>query len=436
MDITVEPQADCTAILTASIPAAETAKQRQAIIASYQAKAKLPGFRPGKVPASTIEKRFADAIKEELLGQLFDSVCNEALENDSKLKVLNFGKPEQEIGEDGTYNVKTTMTVVPEFELPEYKGLVVSVGSDQVSDEDLEKAMTDLATRMADYNTAERTIQKGDVAIIDFTSTLDGKPVAEAIGKPAGFIEGRDDQWMPVEDDSFLPGLSEGLVGLSAGDKKDIEVKMTDEFPISDLQGKTVVFHVTVKEVRERVIPEINDEFAARIMPGKTVDEIRELLKSDLENRKKSEIDNQKADQITEKLAEALDFPLPETLIENEAYGITQRKMQELIYSGTAQTDLEGKMDDIRKEAKEEATRNLKVYFMLQEIATKENISVSDQELGVEIMQQAERAKKNPKTYVRELQREGRIHGIRMSLLTAKVLDFLVKEAKVEESSK
>lgn len=436
MDITVEPQADCTATLTASIPAADTAKRRQAIVASYQNRAKIPGFRPGKVPASTIEKRFSQAINEELMSELFQSVCDETLQNDSKLKVLSFGKPEQTLGDDGAYSVTSTMTIVPDFDLPEYKGLAVKVESDEVTDEELDGAMKDLAARMADFNTVERPIAKGDVAIIDFTSTLDGKPVAEAIGKPAGFIEGREAQWMPVEEDSFLPGLTEGLIGLSTGETKDVEVTMTNEFPIADLQGKKVVFHVTVKEVRERTVPEINEEFAERIMPGKSVEEIRELMKTDLQRRKKSDIDNQKADQITDQLAEAIDFPLPESLIENESTGVLQRKMQEFIYSGSAQGDLEGKMDEFRAEAKAEATRNLRVYFMLQEIARAEEIGVSDQELGVEIMQQAERAKKNPKSYIRELQREGRIHGIRMSLLTAKVLDFLVKEAKVESSAK
>lgn len=436
MEINIEAKADCTAVLTASIPAEDTAKQRQAIVSSYQSKAKIPGFRPGKAPASTIEKRFGSAITEELTSYLFDQVCDETLKKNPTLKVLNFGTPEQSINDDGSYKLTTTMTVVPDFDLPEYKGISVKVDSDEITGEDVEKAMNDLAGRMADFSSAERPVKKGDVAIIDFTSSLEGKPVAEAIGKPAGFIEGREDQWMPVEEDTFLPGLSEGLVGLSAGDTKDIEVTIPDEFPITDLQGKKVVFHVTVKEVRERIVPEINAEFAERIMPGKTVEDIKELLKDDLANRKKAEIDNQKADQITEKLADSLDFALPETLIENESAGIMQRKMQEYIYSGKPQNDLEGKIDEFRDEAKKEAVRNLKVYFLLQEIAMKEAITVTDQELGAEIIQQAQRAKKNPKTYIRELQREGRIHGIRMSLLTAKVLDFLVKEAKVETSAK
>lgn len=436
MDITVEPKADCTATLTASIPAEQASAERKAIAANYQAKAKLPGFRPGKVPASTIEKRFGASINEELLSQLFEQVCESALQNDKKLKVLNFGKPEHSIDKDGSYQVTTTMTIIPDFDLPEYKGIEVTAESEEVSDKEVDEAMDKLAERMADFNEVARPAAKGDVAIIDFTTSLDGKPVAEAIGKPAGFIEGRENQWMPVEDDSFLPGLTDGIVGMAAGDSKDINVAMSDDFPLSDLRGKTVVFHVTVNEVRERVTPEINAEFAERIMPGKTVEEIRGLMKSDLETRKKAAIDDSKADQVTEKLADLLSFSLPESLIETESFQITQRKMQDLIYSGTPAEEVKDKMDGIREEAKAEATRNLKVYFMLQEIAAKEGIAVSDQELTSEILRQASAAKKNPKSYIRELQRERKIHGIRMSLLTAKVLDFLVKEAKVEVSAK
>lgn len=435
MDINVETKTDCTATLTATILAAETKQERQSIISSYQAQAKIPGFRPGKVPAKTIEKRFDTQITEELLAKLFDKVCTQALEDNQNLKVLNFGTPDHSIEDDGTYKAITTLTIVPDFELPDYKGIEVTVPSDDINEEDVEKSMADLAQRMADFKEVERSIKLNDVAIIDFTSSLEGKPVAEVLGKPAGFIEGRENQWMPVEEDSFLPGLAKGLIGLNAGDQKDIQVTMNSDFPISDLQEKTVTFHVTVKEVREKEVPEINEDFAERIMPGKSVDELRELMRNDLISRKKHEIDGLKADQLTEKLADTIDFPIPEALVENESHGIIQQKMQQLVYSGTPQSELEGKMEEIRKESKEEATRNLKVYFMLQEIANKEQITVSDQELGMEIMQQAQREKKNPKTYIRQLQKEGRIHGIRMSLLTAKVIDFLVKEANVKVSA-
>ena len=137
------------------------------------------------------------------------------------------------------------------------------------------------------------------------------------------------------------------------------------------------------------------------------------------------QIDEAKADQITEKLADMLDFNLPEAVVEREVYGILQQKMQQAMYSGNAPADMDKFVEEAREEAKQEAKRNLKVFFMVEKIA------VTEMELYNEVARQARQQKKNLKSYIRELQREGRVHGIRMSLLTAKVLDFLTKEAKV-----
>ena len=162
-----------------------------------------------------------------------------------------------------------------------------------------------------------------------------------------------------------------------------------------------------------------------------TIDELKTALKENLAQRKTMQIDEAKADQITEKLADMLDFNLPEAVVEREVYGILQQKMQQAMYSGNAPADMDKFVEEAREEARKEAKRNLKVFFMLQEVAQVEKIAVTEMELYNEVARQARQQKKNLKSYIRELQREGRVHGIRMSLLTAKVLDFLTKEAKV-----
>ena len=431
MEINVDIQPDCTATLKASIPAETTAARRASIVDSYAAKAKLPGFRPGKTPKSIIEKRFKKEIEEELLDTLFETACSTALEENPKLKVLNFGKPEQSLDDQGNYTATSTMTVVPEFELPEYKGIEVKVPSSEVTEADVEEALNSLAEQIAEFTPVDRAAQKDDVAIIDFKTTLDGKPVAEAVGKPVGFLEGRDGQWMKVEDDQFLPGFASALEGLNAGDSKDITVTIPDTFPITELRGKELVFHATVKEVREKQLPAMDDAFAEKVLPGKNLEELKTALKENLAQRKAMQIDEAKADQITEKLADMLDFNLPEAVVEREVYGILQQKMQQAMYSGNAPADMDKFVEEAREEAKQEAKRNLKVFFMLQEVAQVEKNAVTEMELYNEVARQARQQKKNLKSYIRELQREGRVHGIRMSLLTAKVLDFLTKEAKV-----
>lgn len=200
---------------------------------------------------------------------------------------------------------------------------------------------------------------------------------------------------------------------------------------MAELRGKELVFHTTVKEVREKQLPAMDDAFAEKVLPGKNLEELKTALKENLAQRKTMQIDEAKADQITEKLADMLDFNLPEAVVEREVYGILQQKMQQAMYSGNAPADMDKFVEEAREEARKEAKRNLKVFFMLQEVAQVEKIAVTEMELYNEVARQARQQKKNLKSYIRELQREGRVHGIRMSLLTAKVLDFLTKEAKV-----
>ena len=307
----------------------------------------------------------------------------------------------------------------------------MKVPSSEVTEADVEESLNSLAEQIAEFVPVDRAAKMDDVAIIDFKTTLEDKPVAEAVGKPVGFLEGRENQWMKVEDDQFLPGFASALEGLKAGNSKDITVVIPDTFPIAELRGKDLVFHTTVKEVREKELPAIDDEFAAKVLPGKTLEELKAAVKENIAQRKTLQIDEAKADQITEKLADMLDFNLPEAVVEREVYGILQQKLQQAMYSGNPPADMDKFVEDAREEARNEARRNLKVFFMLQEVAQVEKISVTEMELYNEVARQARQQKKALKAYIREIQREGRVHGIRMSLLTAKVLDFLTKEAKV-----
>ncbi len=430
MDITIEKQADCTATLKATVPADAVATLKDQIASSYTSHAKIPGFRPGKAPKSVILKRYEAAIEEELVNSLSEQVCDEALTQNPDLKVLDFGKAETATTDNGEFTYSSTLTIVPDFELPEYMGIEVSVASDDVTDADVEDALNQFAQQNAKFETVDRAAAMGDVTVIDFKTTVEGQPTADALGKPVGFLEGREGHWVFMEEDSFMPGLSEGLVGSKAGDTKDITITVPENFPFADLIGKELVFHVSVKEIREKQVPAIDDELFATALPGKTMDEIKDIVRENLKQQKENANNEAKADQISEKLADAIDFELPEALVERESYNVLQRKLYAAMQAGEKEFD--GIVDKLREEAKTETRRNLRVYFMLQEVARRENISVTDHEMSNAIMRLAQQEKAtNLKSFVKKLQKEGRIPGIRLSLITSKVLDLLVKNAKV-----
>lgn len=432
MDISINKTSDCQATLTAIASASEVSAIKDSIIASYSSSARIPGFRPGKAPKSVIAKRYASAIAEELDYRLKSDVQESALEQNPEMKVLDFGTPELAAQEDGSFKLTSTLTIVPDFELPEYMGIEVTVPSTAVSDDEVQETLQKYAEASAEHIVVERAGAKGDIAVIDFKTSIEGKPTAEYCGKPVGFMEGREGHWMSLEEDSFVPGLPEGLIGLSAGESKDIVVTMKEDFPISDLAGKEVTFSCTVKEVREKQVPEITADLFAAALPGKTLEEIKDIVRENLKANKERANEEAKADQISEKLADQLTFALPEDLVEKENDNTVQRKVYAAIQSGNY--DVAKDMDALRADSVKETERNLRVYFALQEIAAKENVTVTDEELLQALARMAEQAQeKNIKNFIRKMYRENRVTGVRLSIVTSKVLDLLARNAKVTE---
>ncbi len=321
MKITVEKQPECMATVKVVVPADKVASERQTIVKGYTKEAKIPGFRPGKAPSKVIEKRFEKQIQEELYSRLVNAGCDDAIKQED-LKVISVNVTgEPSLSDDGKLSFAADIILAPEFEVPEYLGLEIEAPSDEVTDEELDSSLTDLQQRFAEFNDVERELADGDFAVVDFTATSDGKPVADVIGKPAGFLEGREDHWAKIEDDSFMPGFGSGLKGLKVGDKKELKLTMNDEFPLSDVRGSEIVFDVTVKEVKVQVLPELDDDFAGKLLPDKGMDELKDVIREQLSGEKKKNVADAKVNQVVEILNERVDFDIPMALLEQEAQG-------------------------------------------------------------------------------------------------------------------
>ena len=430
MEISINKISDCQVGLSATIPAGDVASVKDSILTSYMKSIRLPGFRPGTAPRHVIAKRVAAEVNEELDMRLKTDIQEKGREQNPDLKVLDFGSPEGSVAEDGSYTLTATLTVVPEFELPEYMGIEVTVPSTDVSDAEVDETLQRFASSSAKHEVAERASAKGDIVVVDFKTTCEGKPTAEYCGKSVGFLEGREGYWVSLEDDRFIPELADGLIGVSAGETKDIVATLKEDFPISDLAGKEITFSCVVKEVREKIVPEITPELFAAALPGKSMEEIRDIVRDNLKSSKERSNDEAKADQISEKLADQLSFALPADLVERENENTVQRKLYAAIQAGDYEAAKD--MDAAREAAKTETERNLRVYFALQEIARREMITASDNEMLDAISNMASQAReKNIKGFIRKLQRENRMTGIRLSIITSKVIDLLARNAKV-----
>lgn len=430
MDITLDKTSDCRTELRAVVPAGDVQDKKKTILAAYSRNARIAGFRPGKAPASVVERRFASEVSEQLHAELRSDVQDSLLKENPGLKVLDFGSLNVADEADGSCVITSSLTIVPEFELPEYIGLEVSVPSTEVTDDEVEETMRRYAETAAKFERVERAAAQGDMVVMDFKTSIEGKPTAEFCGRPVGFLEGREDYHFAIGADTFIPGLGAGLEGASAGESRQVPCTLQEDFPFSELAGKEVLFDCTVKEVQEKRVPEITAELFEGVLPGKTLDEVREEVRKHLREGKERSNEEMKADQISEKLAEKLSFSLPEDLVERENENTVQRKVYAALQAGNY--DVSKDMDALRAEAKEETVRNLRVYFALLEIADREHVSATDQEVMTAIARMAEQAReKNIKAFVRKLQNENRITGIRLSIVTSKVIDLMVRQAKV-----
>ena len=439
MNITVDKQpADCTATLRAEIPADHAKAERKKIVQAFSAQAKIPGFRPGKIPAAVIEKRFGNDIKQELEQRLVSAACHEAIQSDNELKILNFNEPENlEHADDGALSFTMPLMLAPTFELPDYKEIDVKVPPTAATDDELQRELDGLLERYAEYNDVEdRPLQSDDIAVIDFTSTLDGKPLAEALEKDAGILAGKEDYWVQIKEDAFLPGFAKQLEGAAVGDQRDVTCTVAEDFPMEELRGTDLVFDVTVKGIKDQKLPELNDTFVVDTLqfgPDKTVDDLKELISEQIAQQKKQQVEEMKVNQIVEHLIGQIDFPLPEELVNAEAQSSADDMVARGAQAGMSDEEIAAEQAAIVATAEQQARNNLKTNFILQEIAHAENIEVADTEVAQRVAAMASQQKKAPKAMMKEMQRSGRISSLRNSMLIGKAIDFLAENAKIEE---
>ncbi len=436
MNIVVEKQPKCVATLRVEIPADKVNGQRDEIVKGYASKARVPGFRPGKAPRSVVEKRFQKEIDEELNGALINEAYDEALKQES-LHVLDFGVPEDMTTlPNGSITFVSKLTLAPEVTLPEYKGVTVTVPPTAVPDEEVEAQLTALQERFADFNDIEgRAAAMADFAVIDYSSTVEGKPTEEFIGKPAGYLSGREGFWVRLDEKSFLPGFAAQMVGMNIGDSKDITLTLPEDFPVADLQNKEIVFQTTVKELKEAVLPALDDELAGRLAPGKTMEDIKGIILENMSGERQRKIDDMKVNQIVAHFNEQVDFDLPDELVTQETQSQADAMVKKGVQAGMSEEEIESQQAEIFASAGHQAISNLRTNFILQEIARVEKITITDNELVNHLAQIATSRKIAPKKFIRDMQRQGRLQNIRSSMAIGKTIDFLVEHANVVEST-
>jgi trigger factor len=222
---------------------------------------------------------------------------------------------------------------------------------------------------------------------------------------------------------------------MNAGDTRDITITLPDDFPVADLQGKEMVFSTSLKEIKEAVLPELDDTLAAKLAPGKTMEEISGIIRENMKSERKRRIDDMKVNQIVAHFNSLVDFELPEDLVTRETQSQADAMVQRGVQSGMTEEEIQSQQNEIFASAGHQAVTNLRTNFILQEIARAEKITVSDMELINHLARIAESRKVSPKKFIKDMQRAGRLSSIRNSIAIGKTIDFLVEQAELVEAA-
>ena len=432
MKVEVENEPHGVATLRIEVAPEVVSKEWDAIAANYSRYARIPGYRPGKAPKQVIERKFRKEIQDELTQALVSKSYREAIETKQLRVVSVTDVGEVEFGDDRSMRFKATVVTAPEFDLPDYKGIPVQLPDATVNQTDVDAAIERLREQTADFvDVPNRELAMGNYAVLDFTGAIDGVPVSEIVPEASKNLHGGKKFWLHLAPENFLPKFCKQIVGMKAGDTRSVQVEFPAEFPVTEIAGKKADYAVTLNEIKEKVLPAVDDAFAAKIMPEKTLADLRHTIEHNLEHEKEHEAERAKEQQIVKFLHERISFDLPPPLLKNE----TRRALNELVHRnrerGVPDELLKGKEKELIEGAGALAANRLKTNFILHRIAEAEKIAVTREEIDEAIRTQAAQHNVSVDKMRKELEEKDRINGLAEEILLGKTLDFLKANVSV-----
>jgi len=433
MKVEVEKHPGLISKLQIELPPEDVAKEWDAIANSFARFAKIPGYRPGKAPRAVIDKRFRKEIQEELTKKLVSKSYHEAVERE-QLRVASLTNIEDvQFGENKSMRFRATVVTAPEFELPDYKQIPVQVPDTKVSDVDVDEALDRLRDQSADFvDVPARGLEMGDFAVLDFDGSVESKPISEIAPQASKNLYGGKKFWLHLAADNFLPKFCEQLIGQKPGETRLVIVHFPEDFMVKELAGKKADYAVTLRDIKEKVLPAVDDAFAAKLVPGKTLADLRQMIEHDIEHAKEHDAERAKESQIVKFLHEQTQFELPPALLQNE----TRRALAELVQQNRER----GVTDEMLKEKEKElidgaaslAGHRLKTNFILHRIAEREKIQVIKEDIDFRLKQEASRYDISPEKMRKELQQKDALDDVAEQILLGKTLDFLKVNVSVE----
>lgn len=433
MNVVVENLPNCITTLRIEVEPDKVNKAWEAVTADYTRYAKLPGYRAGKAPRAVIEKKFKKQIREELEKKLLSDSCREAI-SEKKLRVLTLAQiNDVELAEDKSMKFTATLVTHPAFELPTYKGLVVPMKSTEVTEAEIDQSLENLREQAADFvDIAEdRGAEMEDYIVVDYAGTIDGKPVHEVFPKAGKPLSGNEDFWIRMTPEAFFPGYAAALVGAKPKETRTFVIDVPAEFPVEGMGGQKIQYVVTLKEIKTKVLPALDDAFAETVVKGKTLADLRTLAREELSKQKTADAEASKRSALMAQILSQVECELPVDMVRTQTRRILSDIVRENQERGIADEVLKENEQQILGTAAQNAREQLKGTFVLLRIAELEGLKVTQEEFNQRIFQLAARYDMKPQKLLKELEKRNAVDQITEEILTAKTLEFLATSASV-----
>ncbi len=426
-----EATATCRREIDLEIPAENVQKTTEKIAKDLARVARIPGFRPGKAPVTLIRRRFAEEIKGEVLESLAPEYLQQAL-TEKKLNPITRPQIDNvDFTEAGPLKFRATFEVLPEFELGDYKDLKIEVEAIDVGDTEIDKTLEEMRQRGATYVPVEgRPAQDGDYVQV------------KLMGTPAGGGDPirNDNVTCHIGAEETLPAFSENLRGAAPGETRRFETKYPDDYPDEKLKGKSYNFAIEVGSIKERKLPELNDEFVKDLGEGAggatTLAELREKIRERLNAARDEQQHAQANEKILEELVKRHGFPVPEALIERQMDVRLERVVRSLALQGVDPRAVNVDWVSIRQRQRDRAERDVKAEILLDRIADAEKIEASDEDVEKEIANLAERSGESVAAIRARLTKEGTLDRMKSKLRSDKAVDWLYRTAQIQTIAK
>src|SRR5580700_10710151 len=424
-------EATCKRELELEIPAENVTKATEKVARDLARVARVPGFRPGKAPVTLIRRRFAEDIQGEVLQSLVPEYIEKALEEKKLVPITRPAVDQVDFKEGAPLRFRAVFEVLPAFELGDYKNLAINVDAVETGDAQVDKAIENIRERVATFVPVEgRAAKDGDYVLIK----LAGVPVGE--GEPVQ----ADNILCHIGAEETLESFTENLRGANSGDTKKFRSQYPDDYPDQKLAGKAYDYSVEVQGIKEKKLPELNDEFAKDAAGEKggfsTIAEMRQLITKDLESAKEDQQQSQAREKILEALVKQHDFPVPEALVEHQMDVRLERTVRTLAAQGVDPRAVNVDWVALRKRQHDRAVDDVKAELLIDRVAEAEKIDATDEEVEKQIEALAERGGESATALRARLTKQGALDRMKSKLRSDKTIDWLYRNTRIETTAK